>query len=142
MHQKLKNMIQRIQSVYLFLVILVNSLATFFFADALDKTANLINEISFEYHIYFLIIVVLSLWGLLTFKNRSFQLKTGRINLVLNFVALGFLAYWLLILPGEINFSEKGIELVIPVISIVFIILAQKAIKRDDELVKSADRFR
>jgi hypothetical protein len=66
----------------------------------------------------------------------------GRINFVLNFVALGFLAYWLLILPGEIEFSEKGIGLVIPVISIVFIVLAQKAIKKDDELVKSANRFR
>ena len=135
-------MIQRIQSIYLFLVILINTLATFFFADVLNKTADFISKISFEYHIYFLIIVALSLWSLLTFKNRNFQLKTGRINLVLNFVALGFLAYWLLILPGEINFSEKGIELIIPVISIVFIILAQKAIKRDDELVKSADRFR
>ena len=135
-------MIQRIQSIYLFVVVLVNVVATFIFGDALNKTADLITKISFEFHIYFLIVVALSLWGLLTYKNRSFQLKTGRLNLILNFVALGFLAYWLLILPGEINFSEKGIALVIPVISIVFIILAQKAIKRDDELVKSADRFR
>ena len=135
-------MIQRIQSVYLFLVILINVLAVLFLANTLDKTADLVFEIGYEYHIYFLIISILSLWSLFAFKKRSFQLKTGRINLILNFVALGFFIYWLLILPGEINFSKKGIGLIIPVISIVFIFLAQKAIKRDDDLVKSADRFR
>lgn len=135
-------MIQRIQSVYLFIVILLNILAVFFFAESLNKTADVIDKISFEYHMFFLTICVMSFWAILVFKNRSFQLKIGHVNLFLNFVALGFLTYWLLILPGEISFSEKGIELVIPVISIVFIFLAQKAIKRDDELVKSADRFR
>ncbi len=135
-------MIQRIQSIYLFFVVLTNAIAVFFAADTLNKSADFITEFGFEYHIYFVIICVLSLWSLFAFKNRSLQLKTGRTNIVLNFVALGFLTYWLLILPGEINFSEKGIELIIPVISIVFIFLAQKAIKRDDELVKSADRFR
>jgi hypothetical protein len=135
-------MIQRIQSVYLFLVILSNTIATFVFGVQLDKVASFIKDFNFEYVSYFVLVIVLSLWGLLTFKKRKLQLKIGRFNLFLNFVALGFLIYWLLILPGEINYSEKGIGLIIPVISIVFIFLAQKAIKRDDELVKSADRFR
>ena len=135
-------MIQRIQSVYLFVVILSNILAAVFLGDELDKIASFIEAFELEYVIYFVLITLLSLWGLLTFKKRGFQLKVGRLNLFLNFVALGFLTYWLLILPGEIDFSKKGIGLIIPVISIVFIVLAQKAIKRDDELVKSADRFR
>ncbi|RRO25164.1 DUF4293 domain-containing protein [Flavobacteriaceae bacterium 14752] len=135
-------MIQRIQSVYLFLVILANVIATFTLGELLNKVASFIENFEIEYVIYFLLVAVLSLWSLITFKKRKFQLKIGRLNLFVNFVALGFLTYWLLILPGEINFSEKGIGLVIPVISIVFIVLAQKAIKRDDELVKSADRFR
>ncbi len=135
-------MIQRIQSVYLFLVILSNAIAAFTMGELLNKVASFIENFEIEYVIYFVLIAVLSLWSLITFKKRSFQLKIGRLNLFLNFVALGFLTYWLLILPGEINFSEKGIGLVTPVISIVFIVLAQKAIKRDDELVKSADRFR
>lgn len=135
-------MIQRIQSVYLFIVILVNTLAIFFLAGYLDSIVDLLSEFEFEYHVFFGIIALLSVFGLLMFKNRTSQMKVGTINLLLNFVALGFLIYWLLTLPGEIDFSEKGIGLVLPVISIVFIVLAQKAIKRDDELVKSADRFR
>jgi amino acid transporter len=136
------NMIQRIQSVYLFVVILSNILAAIFLGNKLDKMASFIEAFKLEYVIFFVLITLLSLWGLLTFKKRGFQLKVGRLNLFLNFVALGFLTYWLLILPGEIDFSKKGIGLIIPIISIVFIVLAQKAIKRDDELVKSADRFR
>jgi len=135
-------MIQRIQSVYLIIVILVNILAVFFLAGYLDDILNLIVEFGFEYHLYFGIISLLSIIGLFLFKNRSSQMKVGVMNLLLNFVALGFLVYWLLTLPGEIDISEKGIGLILPVISIVFIVLAQKAIKRDDELVKSADRFR
>lgn len=135
-------MIQRIQSVYLIVVILVNILAVFFLAGYLDDILNLIVEFGFEYHLYFGIISLLSIIGLFLFKNRSSQMKVGVMNLLLNFVALGFLVYWLLTLPGEIDISEKGIGLILPVISIVFIVLAQKAIKRDDELVKSADRFR
>jgi hypothetical protein len=123
-------------------VILINILAVFFLAAHLDDIINLLPEFEFEYHVFFGIISLLSVLGLLMYKNRSSQLKVGIINLILNFVALGFLAYWLLTLPGEMNVSEKGIGLVLPVISIVFIVLAQKAIKRDDELVKSADRFR
>ena len=126
----------------MFIVILINTLAALFIANILNTTSDLLVEIDFEYHIYFLFISFLSLWSLLAFKNRSLQLKIGRLNLLLNFVALGFLLYWLLIIPGEINFSKKGIGFIIPIISIVFIFLAQKAIKRDDELVKSADRFR
>jgi hypothetical protein len=135
-------MIQRVQSIYLFLVSLVNILAAIFVATILENQADALASFDFEYQIYFAIITVLAIWAVFSFKKRGFQMQLGRLNFILNFVALGFLVYWLLILPGEIEFSKKGIGLVIPVISIVFIVLAQKAIKRDDELVKSADRFR
>jgi len=135
-------MIQRIQSVYLLIVILGNILAIFFLASHLNDILNLIAEFDFEYHAFFGVITLLSIMGLLMYKNRGSQMRVGVVNLLLNFVALGFLVYWLLTLPGEMDVSEKGIGLVLPVISIVFIVLAQKAIKRDDELVKSANRFR
>jgi hypothetical protein len=38
--------------------------------------------------------------------------------------------------------SEKGIGMLIPVLSIVFLVLANKAVKKDEALVKSADRLR
>ncbi len=134
-------MIQRIQSVYLLLLIVVNAVASFFH-DKLNALADILERISFEYLIYFGIVLLLALWTLLSFKNRSLQSKLGVANLVLNSVVLGFLVYTLLILPGEIDFSQKGIWIVVPFISIVLIVFALKGIKRDDNLVKSANRFR
>ena len=50
--------------------------------------------------------------------------------------------YWSLSIPGEMEISEKGIGMFIPVLSIVFLVLANKAIKKDEDLVKSVDRLR
>ncbi|MEP3383632.1 MAG: DUF4293 family protein, partial [Flavobacteriaceae bacterium] len=38
--------------------------------------------------------------------------------------------------------SEKGIGMLIPVFSIVFLVLSNRAIKKDEDLVKSVDRLR
>ncbi|OSS38566.1 hypothetical protein C723_2549 [Christiangramia flava JLT2011] len=40
------------------------------------------------------------------------------------------------------DISEKGIGMFLPIVSIVFLVLANKAIKRDEDLVKSVDRLR
>ncbi|MEM8763780.1 MAG: DUF4293 family protein, partial [Bacteroidota bacterium] len=37
---------------------------------------------------------------------------------------------------------DKGIGMLIPVFSIVFLALANRAIKKDEDLVKSVDRLR
>ena len=134
-------MIQRIQSIYLVLIIALNAVASFFYHQ-LDQLANIVTSISFEYLILFCTILLLAFWALFSYKNRSLQSKLGIGILFLNSVVLGFLVYTLLILPGEINFSQKGIWVIVPFISIVLIVLALKGIKRDDNLVKSANRFR
>ena len=38
--------------------------------------------------------------------------------------------------------SNYGIGIILLSVSILFVVLAQKAIQRDDKLVKSADRLR
>ena len=45
-------------------------------------------------------------------------------------------------LSGETNVSEKGIGILLPIFSIVCLVLANKAIKKDEDLVKSVDRLR
>jgi hypothetical protein len=45
-------------------------------------------------------------------------------------------------MSGETAVSEKGIGMFIPILSIVLIVLANKAIRKDEQLVKSADRLR
>ena len=75
-------------------------------------------------------------------KKRKNQFILGRFNIILNFILLGLFVYQSLNLSGETKVSEKGIGMLIPLISIVFLALANKAIKKDEDLVKSVDRIR
>jgi hypothetical protein len=63
-------------------------------------------------------------------------------SIIFNFILLGFFVYWSLNLSGEAIVSEKGIGMFLPAISIVLLVLANKAIKKDEDLVKSVDRLR
>ena len=90
----------------------------------------------------FFLSAVLSLWTIFMFKTRIRQVNVNRLNIVINFLLLGIMVFVLLNLPGENDFSEKGIGPFLPIISIVFLSLANKAILKDERLVKSVDRLR
>ena len=62
--------------------------------------------------------------------------------MLINFYLLGVLIYLSLTLSGETAVSEKGIGMFIPVIVVVLLAVANKAIKKDEDLVKSVDRLR
>jgi len=76
------------------------------------------------------------------YKNRGRQILLNNISIVINALLIGLLVYWLLNLPGGMDFPEKGIEPIFPLISIVCLVLANIYIKKDDRLVKSVDRLR
>lgn len=69
----------------------------------------------------------------ITYENNAFDTPG---------ILLGVFSWRTLQSSGENSFSEKGVQLVVPFISIVFLFLANRAIRRDEELVKSADRLR
>ncbi len=141
-YQKIK-MIQRIQSIYLLLSLVVSVMASFVFSLWLNPNANPIYATDLPYVLAGLLLsALLALVSIFLFKNRKLQFVMNRLNIILNFILLGFFVYWSLIVPGEMNISEKGIGLFLPIISIVFLVLANKAIKKDEALVKSVDRLR
>lgn len=84
----------------------------------------------------------LSLLAILFYKKRQHQFVIGRLNIILNLILLGLFVYRSLNLSGETTVSEKGIGMFLPIVSIVFLVLANKAIKKDEDLVKSVDRLR
>lgn len=136
-------MIQRIQSIYLFIAALISGVLIFF----VSLWSNEAGEAVYVEDVIlalamFLGSAVLSLVTIFLFKNRKLQFVLGRVNILLNFFLLGVFVYWTLTVPGEMQISEKGIGMFIPVLSIVFLVLANKAIKKDEDLVKSVDRFR
>ena len=144
-------MIQRIQTIYLLLVLIVSGgisfVALLWTSMAGDNyyLTNMIDSNSWgliSIPIGFIISALLSFWSILKFKNRKEQIKLNRFNIVSNLYLLGIFVYQLLTLSGESKISVKGIGLFLPVIVIVLLVLANKAIQKDEELVKSVDRLR
>tara|TARA_R110000744_G_scaffold85202_4_gene166553 strand:+ start:2594 stop:3004 length:411 start_codon:yes stop_codon:yes gene_type:complete len=136
-------MIQRIQSLYLIVVAILTGVLPFFFnlwvnIDGAEVFAN--NDMLIS--IAFYASAVLAVWAIVQFKKRKSQFVINRLNMILNVFLLGFFVYRSLNLSGETLVSEKGIGMLIPVFSIIFLVLANRAIKKDEDLVKSVDRLR
>lgn len=136
-------MLQRIQTVYLLIAAILSGGLIFVFH--LWTTANDVPVYAKDDIVYlamFLGSAALSLFSIFNYKNRKFQFVLGRLNIILNFILLGLFVYVLLNTSGESQISEKGVGIFIPIFSIVFLVLANKAIKKDEDLVKSVDRLR
>ena len=144
-------MIQRIQSVYLLIATLlsgglifvlnlwVNEQGTEFFVMDSFNSENILLKVM---AVLFFVSSVLTLIAIFQFKKRQLQFVLGRLSILINFIILGIIVYFSQNLSGEINVSEKGIGLLIPILTVVFVVIANKAIKKDEELVKSVDRLR
>jgi membrane protease YdiL (CAAX protease family) len=136
-------MIQRIQTFYLALVVLVAGVLPFFLSLWLtvdDQPVFAKDQLIIGSA--FIIIALLAFSTIFLFKKRQNQFVLNRLNMILNLFLLGFFVYRSLNLSGETEVSEKGIGMLIPVFSIVFLVLSNRAIKKDEDLVKSVDRLR
>lgn len=136
-------MIQRIQSVYMLIVVIISGILPFVFslytkADvAIFAYKNdIISGVLFGASSF------LAIYSILKFKTRQTQFVLNRLNILINLTLLGIFVYRVLTSSGENLISEKGVGIFLPVLSIVFLFLANKAIRRDENLVKSADRLR
>ncbi|WP_297804640.1 DUF4293 domain-containing protein [uncultured Polaribacter sp.] len=143
-------MIQRIQSIYLLIASLVSGGLVFVFnlwsnlkeqifaLDLFMRESFLLKVIP----LLFLLSAVVSFLDIFLFKNRKLQFVIGRLIILINLFLLGLLIYVSLTLPGEISISKKGIGMFLPILVVLLIVLANKAIKKDEDLVKSVDRLR
>lgn len=151
-------MIQRIQSLFLLLVILclggmfLAPIATF------DKTVLTVQGIEVEENgealdsllpfplsPIVLGLLLLTIFILFSYRNRKRQLLLGRLNyfLILALVVVVFLS--ISDIQKQLNDGNSnpyGLAAYLPIISLGFHLLANRAIKRDEELVKSLDRLR
>ena len=129
-------MIQRIQTIFLLIVVLAQVALHFTGLDvALFGSIYVIATLS-------LVSFLLALLSIFSYKKRMRQILLNNINIFINALLTGLLMYWLLNLSGGIDFPEKGIEPIFPLISIVCLLIANIFIRKDDRLVKSVDRLR
>ena len=130
-------MLQRIQTVWMGLAVVA---AIFLYITSTDvvfveSSIPIISMVS-------LALAAIGFLSILSFKNRPRQILLNKISIIINVLLIGALTYWLLNLSGGIDFPEKGIELLFPIISIIALLIANVYIRKDDKLVKSVDRLR
>jgi len=143
-------MIQRIQTLYLILASICSSALIFVMSlwkengvhiyaiDLISSDSMMLKVIPF----LFISSALLSLFTIFKYQKRKSQFVLNRLNILINLMLLGVCIYYLLMLPGETNVSEKGIGALIPIVVILLLVLANRAIYKDENLVKSVDRLR
>jgi hypothetical protein len=136
-------MIQRIQSIFLLLSVVLTGVLPFFLGLWKLKTGQEeYFQSSISYEILFGLSSLLALISIFLFKNRNHQFVLNRLAIILNLILLGLFVYRTLNLSGETLVSEKGIGLFLPIGAIVMLVFANRNIKKDEDLVKSVDRLR
>jgi len=144
-------MIQRIQTLFLVAASLAFwALFKLPFATSSQSASPLFDDKIFNINDNTILLVLTVLGGALTliniflFKNRGLQLRLNYLNIIFA-LFLGAVAFWLVYSNGqsmgEIEVFDK-FGLFLPLISLVFVILANVFIKKDNKLVKSMDRLR
>ncbi len=140
---KLQNMLQRIQTVYLFIAFIFMAIVPFLTPLWVLKDSGDFYFMQDQiYTVLFGLGSALIVWSILTYKKRQQQFVVNRVVIILNLILLGLFVYRFLNVSGEAEVSEKGIGMFLPIVSIVMLVLANKAIKKDEDLVKSVDRLR
>jgi hypothetical protein len=153
-------MLQRIQSMFLFIIIGI-SIADLFIPLALfegtklncqlsslnvvdvsdDKAIDTV--LSFPLLIVMSAIVLITVTTIFSYKNRVRQMKFCKLNILLNIVfmvVLFFYADSLEKLSGASAQYTMGAFL--PLASVVLLFFTNRSVKKDEELVKSTDRLR
>ena len=125
-------MIQRIQTVYLFL----SSFLSFFIY---KYTLELLGSTIISKSHFFLISSIILFFIIFLYKKRSIQSLFCLLLIISNFVVLLFITYNLF------NKMYPDLVYTIPFLIIVkqfFIFLARRSIIRDEKLIRSIDRLR
>lgn len=149
-------MIQRIQSIFL---ALAGALSFGLFGVSFASTGSSVGSSSlfadgmYNLHdnvallVFFCIAGGLAIVDIFLFRNRPLQIRLGMFAFIANIIGL-ILGVVLFVQDGimtEQNAGvavDDGIGLYLPIVAGVFLLLAIRAIRKDDALVKSADRLR
>ena len=145
-------MIQRIQSIFLFLSGLsAVSLFGIPFASSDMKTSQFLSDQVYTVQDNVILIVLVSLATLFSFvsiflfKNRPLQLKLGYFSIIMSvlLIVASIILFYneASTMAAEANI-EEGFGIAMPILAIIFSGLAVRFIRKDDNLVQSMDRLR
>lgn len=138
---KTLTVLQRIQTIYLLFVFLIQ-LAGFIFLPQRLLYSGVSVEVNQSYILLIsnLLLIVVPFWNIFQFRNRKRQFVLNRVLLL---IILGVLLNQCIgYFNSDSNESHQLLACVVPMLTIIFLSLANKAIKRDEDLIRSADRLR
>ena len=90
------------------------------------------------------LIAILSFFSIFMFRHRRKQMSFCIINIILILFLYATIAVYSYFGQEELNITLEGLQygLVLPVVALIFTVLALIKIKADDKLVRSLDRIR
>lgn len=160
-------MLQRIQSVFMFVVVISGillffpPLATYFSElgyfkfflygvqdlvhDPFGETTEKLFSVWFSLPLFLiqLVIVLLAIFTLFKFKKRPMQLRLNQLNIFLNVILVGGIFFFSTMVENKVGAKpDFGIGTILPLISIIMLFLANNFIRKDEKLIRSADRLR
>lgn len=153
---------QRKQSLFLLLAIIFNLVAlTFnlaqvemndlthsftFFGIQANDTGEMLYSTTFLFVIDILS-CLLSLITIFTFKKRQLQIKLAQLNLFVHLILVGSVFFMIYESAAALKInsfeaSDYGLSTYLVIFPLLFIYLAIRGIKKDEALVRAADRIR
>ena len=130
-------MIQRIQTVFLFLISITSVLGLFFLPPIDFPDLGL--PIPMVLKSYLILTAAIAFLTLLLFKIRKTQLMINRLHFLVQILAEVGLVY------GMVNTDDMNVYLpwlVMPILALILLILSSRFIKKDEDLIRSIDRLR
>ena len=142
----MKNMIQRIQTIYLLIVTILGALLCFypmaevFFSNG--EELRLAMGSTIPYSALIIIMPILSFATIFLYKKRILQMRLCSFNIVLNVLTILFSGLCIYIAYEQDSRLVILWPSVIMPINIILLYLAARAIGKDEALVRSLDRLR
>ncbi|MBP5361237.1 MAG: DUF4293 domain-containing protein [Bacteroidaceae bacterium] len=139
-------MIQRIQTIHLLLSVIVGIVAFVLSLNAVPEEivrASFSGQVEWGRWAYLALIalgVLLAAWSIFLFKTRMRQLRLVNFSIVAYALTYVVVIGCYLLTKSEASWSNIAVNL--PIVSIIFNLLACRRIRFDERLVRSADRLR
>lgn len=157
-------MLQRIQSVYLAVAVILLIVAFFspvmsfinegqiwlevyinHFADNSSPSLGLNSMILLPVQILDVMVVIMAGAAIFLYKNRRLQMRLVRLSIVMLLVIIALIFFYYGNVLGKAtsttpDFNHTGVYLFL--VALVMFILANRGIQKDEQLVKAADRLR
>ena len=134
----MKNMIQRIQSIYFLVAVISMTLISFKVHVYTLNDKMFMAQDDTKMFVLTIVGTIFSLLGFFMFKNRKFQMKLIRLTVLIQMI----IGVRIFMLFNKFEVVLNNFFLFLMAFTLIALIMAYRGVKKDDDLVRSVDRIR